>query len=175
MGTKVVSLISQTADVGRISWALDSNTFVFDVDNRIYVYDVLSNTNSELTAGSGPSWSPNGKWVGFRSPDSEAWIIDPRTKEARALMEGRKIGWGLHWSPDSNYVVFSELRPIRIPLITPSTQLVVYRLHDGASTPIYGFGYQDASSDFGFNWVKDPETFLKEATIPPTIQPCEEP
>jgi hypothetical protein len=160
--------------IGWISWSPDGNRFVYEFRDEIYVYDVLQKTKTALATGSNPVWSPDGKWIGFRSPTREAQIINPRTKESRTLIAGHKLQWGIHWSPDWAYVMFAEPRAGWAPLRSASTQLVVYRLRDGASTPVYEFGYTELGSDGGFFWVKDIQRFLKDAAVPPKIQPCQE-
>jgi Tol biopolymer transport system component len=161
--------------VGWISWAPDGNRFVYEFRKEIFVYDVLGKTTTRLVEGSNPVWSPDGKWIGFQSTKQEAQIIDPKTKESRTLIAGRKVLWGIHWSPDSAYVMFAEPRAGWVPLRGASTQLVVYRLRDGANTPVYTFGLLELGSDGGFFWVKDIQQFMKNAAIPPRIQPCREP
>jgi hypothetical protein len=185
MATNSVSLIVPRKDsfdgtqaesgVGWISWAPDGNEFVYDFGGEIYVYKVSSKITTPLARGANPVWSPDGKWIGFRSPDSEATIIDPKTIESRKLIPGRKILWGIHWSPDSQYFLFGELRSGFIPFVTTSTQLVVYRVRDAATEVIYRFGYTEPRTDQGFSWVRNAEKFLQAARRPPKIMPCDKP
>ena len=184
MTTNSVSLILPLKDsfdgttmpehIGWITWSPDGSKLAYDFREQIYIYNVQSKVTLPLVRGSNPTWSPDGKWIAFRSPESEAHIVDPQTTERRILIPQHKIIWGVHWSPDSQYVLFGQPRPRFVPLLDPSTQLVVYRIRDGANVTIYEFGGLEVASDFGFFWTKDSVKFLEAAKTPPTIMPCDQ-
>jgi WD40 repeat protein len=161
--------------IGRISFAPDGNRFVYDFHDQIHVYDISTKSTTRLASGSNPAWSSDGKWIGFRAPNGEAHLIDPKTNESRTLIGIPTIVWGIHWSPDSQYLMFGEHPRGWIPLVSPSTHLIVYRLRDGANVRVYGFGYTDQGSDGAFFWVKNSQRFITNALIPPKIKPCDSP
>jgi len=160
-----------------ISWSPDSDALAYSRENRIYVLKISTGSSRALADGNYPSWSPDGKWIAFRSPDGSAVAINPATLESRKLLSEKILG-GVHWSPDSQYVFVSEsigfisnLFNGRNPFIGPSAELVVYRLRDGARVPVYWFSFK-GGDDLGFDWVTNLDTFMKGATRWRSTQSC---
>ena len=174
--TKIVTLISRPRLLTSISWSPDNNTFVYDSENRVYIYDIGAKTQRLLAEGSAPAWSPNGLWIAYRSPDGKAVTINPRTSETKVLLGGRKIEWGIHWSPDSRYVMVAEMKNYALdilhnPFDDRTRKMVIYRLEDGAKLSGEWFP-GPGIADRGYYWVKDHRAFLKGASSHPTISPC---
>ena len=145
------------ADPG-LSWSPDERYFVYSSSGRIYTYDVERHVSQLLCEGMNPRWAPDGKWVTFRSVDGQACLVEPMHGELRKLMENRRIRGALHWSPDSQYVFFSELETDFISHPGMAVRFVVYRLRDGATEPL--FRTAGAIYDHFFDW----------AIIPPQLR-----
>jgi Tol biopolymer transport system component len=162
--------------VSSISWSPDGRAFAYDYQGKIYIFDVVGKISRAVASGSSPGWSPDGHWIAFRSPDGLAYAVDPATRRGQDLFGHRQIIAGLHWSPDSRYVMFSErlgflmnLIHFRNPFL--AGVMLVLRVEDGDSVPIDWIGL-DSLDDSGFDWVSDYRTFLKRAAVKPAVQGC---
>jgi len=97
-------------DVAKIAWAPDSTRFAYvsdrDADCEIYVYDLLTGTERQLTRNNvddyDPCWSPDGGWLAFtseRDGNAEVYIMraDGRGQQRLTyLPQGdRDPQWGL--------------------------------------------------------------------------------
>jgi hypothetical protein len=106
-----------------------------------------------------------------------ASAVDPATQRVLDLFGHRRIFSGVHWSPDSRYVMLSErldlvtnLLHLRNPLLTGV--MLVIRVEDGESVPIGWIGLE-SPDDRGFDWVSDYRTFLKQAAVKPFVEGCQ--
>ena len=142
---------------GNCDWSPDGNALVYENKGQIYIFDVASSSSRRLTRGHDPAWSPNGKWIAFRSVDERASLVS---------IEGKSVNWavGTHnptspirWSPDGRYVSFSEAIPsLQIPFITADYGVSVSRISDGQSIIVKKFGAYGTSSFF---WIIDYRSF----------------
>jgi hypothetical protein len=114
-GTSVNSVFQRPTRIGHpeypvksIGWSRDGRAFVYDYQGKVEIYDLTSKTSRMIALGSNPEWSPDGRWISFRSPEGLAAAIDPVTLKTRDLFGHRKILAGVHWSPDSRYVMLTE-------------------------------------------------------------------
>ncbi len=55
-----------------IGWSPNSRTIVYELSDQVLMYHLESNTSTVLTEGSKPTWSPNGSWIGYRTPSGGA-------------------------------------------------------------------------------------------------------
>lgn len=163
--------------VNAISWSPDGRAFAYDYHGKIYIFDLAVKTSRAIASGSSPNWSPDGHWIAFRSPEGMAYAVDPATQDRRDLFGHRQILAGVHWSPDSLYVMFSEklgfvsnLLHFRSPFL--AGVMLVVRLEDGDSVPIDWIGLE-SSDDRGFDWVSDYRGVLTRAAVKPIIQGCQ--
>jgi WD40 repeat protein len=137
-----------------ISWSPDSRAFAYDREEELYVYDTRTGASRWLAAGSYPVWSPDGKWIAFRSSAGELNLLDPASLQYRVLIPSRKILGVLTWSPDSKYLIFAETDSLGFLL--GSKQLVVYRVRDSATTPVFWIG----TAKWQFFWINDYRAFV---------------
>jgi WD40 repeat protein len=163
--------------VSSISWSPDGKAFVYDDDGKVFIYDVPAKRSREIASGSTPEWSPDGKWISFRSSGGYASAIDSVTLASHDLFGRRKIRWGIHWSPDSRYVMLSEEVGFFSNLfhwrdIFTVGDMLVLRVEDGATAHVE-WEYDPGIDDSRFYWVSDYRAFLKAVSIRPSINNCE--
>jgi WD40 repeat protein len=176
--TPTPTLWQPSADgVNAISWSPDGRSFADDYQGRIYVFDLSGKPARVIGFGSNPSWSPDGHWIAFRSADGMAYAVDPTTQRGQYLFGRRRTFSGVHWAPDSRYVMLSErlgllsnLLYFRNPLLT-GIKLVI-RVADSESTPIGWIG-SESPDDHGFDWISDYHAFLKRAAVRPIVPGCQ--
>jgi WD40 repeat protein len=163
--------------VTTISWSPSGAAFVYDLNGKVNLYDLAQGRSEMIASGSGPEWSPDGRWISFRSPDGLALALDPLTRKVKELFGHRRILAGIHWSPDAKYVMFSEkvgfwqgIFRYFDPFAEGETTVV--RVHDNATLVLGELGI-DSSDDHGFTWVSDLQGFLKAAEVRPRVDDCE--
>jgi Periplasmic component of the Tol biopolymer transport system len=170
----------QSREVTSISFSPDGTQFVYDYKNRIFVYDVGSGSSRQITSGTNPTWSPNGKWIAFRSLSGEAVAVNATTFQTETIFGRRKIKTSVHWSPDSRYVAMAEpISPAsnlvrgRNPVWGPIAQMIVERLEDHATAIVHLFDPEGAD-DRGVYWIPDQSAFMRMASKFPSIKACDE-
>src|SRR6202012_1163203 len=111
----------------------------------IYVYDLRSSDSKKIARGYNPTWSPNGRWVSFRSSNGAGALLrrsGPVDTRLAGLFSSIKLLGQVIWSPDSRYILVAEPSgPIENILagqspLGPTGKMVVYRLADGAHSVI---------------------------------------
>ena len=173
--TKVVHLVPGVSEgPSAITWAADGNSFAYDAQQRIFVYDIQSQSNRSVAEGTAPAFSPDGRLLAYRSASGQALALDQKTGETKLLFRGKKITWGVHWSPDSRYVMAAEDRTLAYDVMhgglfdDKTRKMVIYRLADGATVAGNWFA-GPGFTDYGYFWVKDYRAFLHSAAIKPEI------
>lgn len=124
-------------------WSRDGQTIVYDLGGHILLYHLGTNTSSPLVDGSRPTWSPSGMWIAYRSSDGTAALITPDGSSRRHILDKVKLGWGLRWSPDSRYLLYtdSDRREIRVlDVLTGETE--------GIFTP-----FDRNETELGWRWA----------------------
>ena len=142
-----------------IDWAPDSRRIVFELKGKLLIYDIETRRTRAVTDGSDPAWSPDGKWIAYRTADNIGMMVSPETGERRTLFNARKIVGPIRWSPDSEYLMynirhegFANKVESLWNLADTNYRVIVHRRRDGAeidarsAAPI---GILDSH-----NWVK---------------------
>jgi Tol biopolymer transport system component len=165
--TTILPLSDDEGRVTSINFSPDGDQFIYDYRNTIYLFDTRSRSSRSISEGASPTWSPNGKWIGFRSRNDELMTLDAKTFQRKALVGHRKTRTPVLWSPDSRYVAFAE------PLDPGySSQMVVERIEDQATAVVYRFE-SDGISNLGFYWITNYSTFLRRVSELPAIKACD--
>jgi len=144
-----------------LGWSPDSKRIVFSRHGRITSINIDTGERIDVASGVDPSWSPDGHWISFTSPDHRPMLLDPTTKVQVSLFGGRPITGTIAWSPDSRYVSFSDAGNSGENLLTISSgRLIVYRIQDGRWFVLARFSPKGGRAiDFG--WFYGPEDLIK--------------
>lgn len=173
-----VTRIAGSCGTTSISWSPDGNAFAYDCRGYVSIFHLREGQSTLIGEGSTPSWSPDGHWIAFRLKERAA-AIDLTTMKTKPLMAGRTIQWGIHWSPDSRYVMASQRVGLFEaivhwnfdPLSDAPAKIVIERLEDGAISdrlwfPVWG------EDDRGYYWITNYQALLKRALLPAAVKPC---
>ena len=160
LGSDSVVLIGPTNSHGglpewsSLGWAADGQRIVFSKSQQVWIYDLHSTQFELIASGLNPSWSPNGKWIGFQSLDGFPRILSADLRTSSEVGRGRKILSNLHWSPDSEYVFLMEDwgEVEKNPVCYDNTRVVVYRVRDNAHAAVYD---PCGKKDSFFGWIVD--------------------
>ena len=121
-----------------IDWAPDSRRIVFSRKSKLVIYDIETRQTRPVTDGSNPAWSPDGKWIAYRTADNVGMMVSPETGERRTLFKGREIVGPIRWSPDGEYLLYNirqEAFANKIESLwnlgDTNYRVIVHRLRDG--------------------------------------------
>lgn len=103
--TGTAELIDASGEFSDQYWGPDQTKFVYGVDKKIRIYDVAEKKASDIAEGQYPTWSPDGKWIGFYE-GKRFVLIDPLTRARKKLFKD-KYGASAQWSPDSRYITYT--------------------------------------------------------------------
>ena len=125
-GTQAVQLTFPPLDVLHSTWSADGNRIVFAAGAELYVIPRDGGNPEPLTAGSQPSWSPDGQsilMVRWSLREDGAWKpaiyqLDPNTRQATIVPGGDDFE-GPQWSPDGRYVAASDKKDQKLMLFDP--------------------------------------------------------
>jgi WD40 repeat protein len=81
--------------------------FVYSTGKTVRIYDLVRKKNIDVGDGSYPTWSPDGKWLGFDA-GGHYLLLDLQTGNRKRLFS-TKYGAGVDWSPDSRYLTYTKL------------------------------------------------------------------
>ena len=126
-GTELDTITSEAGGYKNVAWSRDSEHLVFTVQgqdetNRIVIYDLDDGSSQELTTGSYPIWSPDGRSIAFvRDTDMDyresLFVIDVDGGNLRRLTDDDSDSSCARWSPDSSRIAFSSGREGEIYVI----------------------------------------------------------
>ena len=120
------------------SWSADDTKFVYEDKGEILTYDLLSQHKQRIAFGSLPSWSPDGKWITYKSQKDRFVIADATGKVQRTLLDNKHVLTMLHWSPNSEYLMYVEKSGADGSLNCPNAKdVVAYRLRDGQTASVF--------------------------------------
>jgi hypothetical protein len=134
--TRAVAInVDQKMYVTSQCWSQDDKRLVYSIDGAIWLYDTMTDRADDIAKGTDPTWSPDGKWIGFRDGDSY-YAMHPDGDARKELFRNRwgKAVSGLYWSPDSRIVAYvRELGFLQGGALDAEVnQLRARRLEDGS-------------------------------------------
>jgi hypothetical protein len=139
-------------------WSVDGTRLAFGRNGTIRMLDIRSNRVDAIDSGMDPSWSPDGRWIVYRTMGNHAILFNPRSGEKKRILENRGLApLPLHWSPDSRYLAYVERRD------QITWQLSVFRVQDNAIqmvtpfSPIIGY-----ITDW--SWILNYKVFCRECS-----------
>ena len=94
-------------------------------DGQLHVYNYVTATDTSYAINAyGAHWSPDGNWIAYTTSDvSQIHIVRPDGSGAQAVSAGSSYGWSFDWSPDSKWLVASNLSTQTLTLIQVQTGL----------------------------------------------------
>ena len=134
--TRAVAInVAQKMYVTSQCWSLDDEKLVYSIDGAVWLYSIENDRADEIAKGTDPTWSPDGKWIGFRDGDSYyAMHADGDARKELFRNRWGKAISGLYWSPDSRIVAY--VRQLGFlqggALDAEANQLRARRLEDGS-------------------------------------------
>jgi WD40 repeat protein len=142
-----------------VSWSPEGTNLLYDEGSQIVVYNLESNQRTQIANGTFPSWSPDGRWITFRTDQGKFVLADRGGKVQRELLDSKNILTGLSWSPDSKFLMYVEKAGAweRGPCasnLADGRDVMVYRLRDAQKGKVFqvcdGFPFQQ------LDWVRVP-------------------
>jgi WD40-like Beta Propeller Repeat len=103
--TETAELIDASGEFSDQCWAPDQTKFVYSADKKVRIYNLAEKKAVEIAEGQDPTWSPDGKWIGFYE-DRRYVLIDPSTRARKKLFKN-KYGGSAQWSPDSRFITYT--------------------------------------------------------------------
>jgi serine/threonine-protein kinase len=90
-------------------------TLADGITSSIVVYDLDRGTHSRVTEGSAvdsfPVWSPDGRYLAFRSEVGMSWVRADGGREPQPLVRGSTLLRPCSFTPDGKRLVYDELTP----------------------------------------------------------------
>jgi Tol biopolymer transport system component/C-terminal processing protease CtpA/Prc len=122
-GGEAFRVTRSDAGESQITWSADSKRIVYVSDRdglpHLFAYDFSTNQEMQLTSGNEadaqPRFSPDGKLIAFTRSGKELRVIDPETKQERALAVGYLerapflSDRSFVWSPDSKWIAYAAV------------------------------------------------------------------
>lgn len=146
-------------------WSADGHSVVYSRGGEIFKLNHDTRERTLVAHGTGPSCSPDGKWIAYNGLDGLAYLMTSAGANPKAILGGHQLDGFLHWSPDSEYLLFAEkYNPGPIEFlwrpIGSSARLCIFRVRDAAILPVFWFGPKGVSS-LSFGWIYNYRQFCK--------------
>ena len=151
---------------GLPDWSPDGQALVYEKEGKIYIFDIRENSSRTLGAGRDPTWSPNGKWIAFTAPNRKSSLITTGGVPVHWTIGEHAPLSSQQWSPDGNFVSFSEATPPSSRHAEYPVQLIVCRVSDGEQFTVKEFDY-DAKDTQSYHWILDYRDFCKKCSPSP--------
>jgi len=138
-GTQVRKLMPALVPLGdpaTLDWSPDGRNLLVSRIGEISRIDLATGRITKLADGSKALWSPRGTWISFVTPERDSALLEVATGQVSLIDPGRHTGTALEWSPDGRYLLVLEAEGSH----EPYGCLWIYRVADGAFTPIPGYG-----------------------------------
>jgi hypothetical protein len=136
-------------------WSPDARSIVYSKQGRLYICDVQTKTTRLIADGWDPSWSPNGKFIAYRSGDHALVLYELGGDKSQTLTHGIDVEGFPRWSPDSAMVMFTRVdmgRAALNPFTHDGTDFVALRIRDGSST--VAFAPHNGVDNRRYFWVR---------------------
>jgi Tol biopolymer transport system component len=151
-----IILVSRSAEGA--SWSDDATKLLYNEGSQIVIYDLQSKQTTPIAQGTLATWSPNGKWITYRTPAGKFVLADTTGKIQRDLLDSKNILTGLSWSPDSEFLMYVEKAGAWggpcARNFAEGRDVMVYRLRDAQKGKVFqvcdGFPYQQ------LDWIRVP-------------------
>ena len=96
---------------------------------------------AKLRDGTDALWSPDGRWITYRSKDNKFVLAAASGQVQRMLLDGRRVVTPLQWSPDSKYLLYVQKGrtwdTAALRCGNDAFYVMVYRLSDGLSGSVF--------------------------------------
>lgn len=154
---------NETGDVQKVEAEGERSTqcfspeskFVYSARGKIRIYDLAMKKSTDVGQGSYPTWSPDGKWLGF--DDGKHYVLLRFATGMQKKLFSTKDSGGPDWSPDSRYLTYTKPGGSTggflfwgIKCIEPY-RVWVWRVDDDA----HDWVDQTCKPGFGFLWVNN--------------------
>jgi hypothetical protein len=143
---------------------------VYQEDGRITVYSISERVSRTVGLGVDPSWSPDGRFIAFRSADGYFHLVNSKGQNDRRLVRAEGIIGRLVWDPSSRYVLYFRRRLSPWEDLFDSAKcmemrkLVVLRVWDGQTgTMSVDCGLSNPDE---FAWIRS-EALIRKASVSP--------
>lgn len=136
--------------------------FVYSTGKTVRIYDLAKKKSMDVGKGSYPTWSPDGKWLGF-DDGKHYLLLNPTTGTHKKLFSTKDSGVG-DWSPDSRYLTYTKPGGSMggflfwgIKCIEPY-RVWVWRVEDDA----HDWVQEICKPGRGFTWVKNSDLLFEQ-------------
>ncbi len=111
------ALVTTTREDSRGAWSPDGRAVAFNSDRlgdmNIWIRDLATGTERQLTRGPGgdyqPNWSPDGSVLAFfsaRAGSNDIWTVDVATGAVRRLTDAPAMETNPFFSPDGRHIAY---------------------------------------------------------------------
>jgi dipeptidyl aminopeptidase/acylaminoacyl peptidase len=135
-----------------LSWDPSGERIAFGAGGHIHILDVKAKSSVIVADGAEPSWSPDGRWIGYLSADGALQLLDVASGTVKSTGVRATVSSTAHWSPDSKYIFVNEEHAPEKGMHSCFTdsRFVVYRVADWSRRVVYE---PCDLRDQGFAWI----------------------